>query len=169
MPAATPTHVLGDRYEQSAGSQHREAGGVHRRHCRRAPSGIAKRDYRYSRDRANLAHVRPDELFNAFASILTACAGYLRPGGIAAMTARPWRRDGALVDLPAAVTAAAGQAGLVVFERNVTLLAGLRDERLVPRTSFFHLTQVRQSRARGVPLRVIAREDVLIFRKAASS
>jgi len=91
------------------------------------PGGVAKRDYRYSDDRANLAHVRPDELLDAFATILTACAGYLRPGGIAAVTARPWRRDGVLVDLPAAVTAAAQQAGLVSFERNIALLAGLRD------------------------------------------
>jgi hypothetical protein len=69
-----------------------------------------------------------------------------------------------LVDLPAAVTAVAERAGLAPFERNVALLAGLRDDRLVPRTSFFQLTQVRKARERGVPLRVIAHEDVLVFR-----
>ncbi len=140
---------------------------VHGQATARPGRGVAKRDYRYSRDRANLAHVAPDELLEAFATILTASAGYLRPGGITAITARPWRCGGVLVDLPAAVTAAADQAGLVPFERNVALLTGLRDDRLVPRTSFFQLTQVRKARHAGIPLRVIAHEDVLVFRKPA--
>jgi len=140
---------------------------VHGQATARPGQGVAKRDYRYSHDRANLAHVRHDELLDAFATILTACAGYLRPGGIVAITARPWRSQGVLVDLPAAVTDAAQQAGLVAFERNVALLVGLRDNRLVPRSSFFQLTQVRKARERGVPLQVIAHEDILVFRRPA--
>jgi hypothetical protein len=67
---------------------------------------------------------------------------------------------------PCAQTSAQYQrAGLVAFERNVALLAGLRGDRLVPRTSFFQLTQVRKARERGVALRVIAHEDVLVFRR----
>ena len=79
------------------------------------------------------------------------------------ITTRPWRRDGVLVDFPSAVTAAAERAGLVLVERNVALLAGVRGDRLVPRASFFQLTHVRNARASGTPLRVIAHEDVLVF------
>jgi len=129
------------------------------------PGGVAKRDYRYSRDKGNLGHVRPDQLLDAFGTILTVCAPLLRPDGIVAVTARPWRQRGVLVDLPAAVTEVAHGAGLVLFERNVALLTALRDDRLVPRSSFFQLDQVRKARRAGTPLRVIAHEDVLVFRR----
>lgn len=124
------------------------------------PGGVAKRDYRYSRDRANLAHVRPDELLDAFDTILTACVPLLRPDGIVAVTTRSWRQRGALIDPPAAVTEVAHCAGLVLFERNVALLAALRDDRLVPRSSCFQLDRVRRARHGGIPRRVIAHEDV---------
>jgi len=52
----------------------------------------------------------------------------------------------------------------VLFERNVALLAGLRNDRLVPRTSFFALDQARRARARGLPRSVVAHEDLLAFR-----
>jgi modification methylase len=80
-----------------------------------------------------------------------------------AITTRPWRRHGLLIDFPAAVTMAAEDAGLTLIERNVALLAGLQDDRLIPRASFFQLTHIRNARARGIPLRVIAHEDVLVF------
>jgi modification methylase len=57
-------------------------------------------------------------------------------------------------------------AGLVLYERNAALLVGLRDERLIPRPSFFQLDRVRKARARGLPLRIIAHEDVLVFRQS---
>ena len=128
---------------------------------------MAKRNDRYtSRPRAggNLAHASDDRLLEAFTGILAAARQVLRADGIVVITTRPWRRDGALVDFPAAVVVAAEHAGLTLVERNVALLAGLRDDRLVPRASFFQLTHVRNARARGVPLRVIAHEDVLVFR-----
>ena len=53
-------------------------------------------------------------------------ATLLRPGGIAVITARPWRHHGELVDLPSAVIAAGPSAGLTPIERCVALLAGLR-------------------------------------------
>ena len=56
-------------------------------------------------------------------------------------------------------------AGLVLYERNAALLVGLREDRLVPRPSFFQLNQVRKARAYGLPLRIIAHEDVLVFRQ----
>jgi len=49
----------------------------------------------------------------------------------------------------------------------VALLAAVRGERLVPRASFFQLTEVRRARQHGVPLRVIAHEDVLVFGRAS--
>ena len=81
------------------------------------------------------------------------------------LTARPWRRQGLLVDFPGQLTRAAEAAGLVAYERNVALLVGLRDDRLVGRPSFFQLDRVRKARARGIPLRIIAHEDVLAFRR----
>ena len=54
----------------------------------------------------------------------------LRPGGLAVVTARPWRQHGELVDLPAAVIAAGARAGLIPVARCVALLAGLRGGRL---------------------------------------
>jgi SAM-dependent methyltransferase len=131
----------------------------------RPGQGVAKADCAYSADRANLAHVGTDKLLAGFTDILAACVPLLRPGGIVAVTARPWRSRGALVDLPSAVFAAGEAAGLLPYERLVALLVGLRGDTLVPRASFFALDQVRKARRRGCPLRVIAHEDVLVLRK----
>jgi len=102
-------------------------------------------------------------LLDALCEILTGCRRVLRPGGLVVLTARPWRCDGLLVDFPGALERLAEQAGLVPLERNVALLCGLRDTRLVPRPSFFQLDHVRKARRRGAPLQVIAHEDVLAF------
>ena len=66
-----------------------------------------------------------DGLLDAFTGIPAATRSALRPGGIVVVTARPWRRNGVLVDFPAAGVTAAEHAGLELFERNVALLAGL--------------------------------------------
>jgi tRNA G10 N-methylase Trm11 len=130
--------------------------------------GVVKRHDGYSTRRrgGNLAHASDDGLLDALTDVLPAARSMLRPGGIVVVTARPWRRNGVLVDFPAAVAAAAGHAGLTLLERNVALLAGLRGDRLVSRASFFQLHRVRAARAQGIPLRVIAHEDVLVLRKA---
>ncbi|MGH3157242.1 MAG: hypothetical protein ACRDNF_11790, partial [Streptosporangiaceae bacterium] len=96
---------------------------------------------------------------------LAGCRELLRPGGIAVVTARPWRQHGELVDLPAAVIAAGERAGLVPAARHVALLAGLRDDRLIPRPSFFQLDNTRKARSRGEPWSLIVHEDVLIFQR----
>jgi hypothetical protein len=134
--------------------------------------GVAKRNDRYTpraRGSGNLAHTSDAGLLDAFTDILAAACSVLRPGGIVAITTRPWRRHGLLIDFPAAATTAAEHAGLTLIERNVALLAGLQDDRLVPRASFFQLTHVRNARARSIPLRVIAHEDVLVFGAAPPS
>jgi modification methylase len=129
-------------------------------------AGIRKRDYRYSRDRDNLAHVGLDKLVTGMIDILTACTALLRPGGIVAMTVRPYWSHGALIDLPGRLTAAiTDRTDLTLFERNIALLAGIRDDGLIPRASFFQLDQVRKARARGLPRHLLAHEDLLVFRR----
>jgi modification methylase len=139
---------------------------LHGRVTARPGKGITKSHHRYSTDPANLAHVGLDGLLDAMGTILAGCARLLRPDGVVAMTVRPWWRAGQLVDLPGALVRVGEASGLVLYERNVALLAGLRDERLVPRSSFFALEQVRKARAAGVPRLVTAHEDFLVFRLA---
>ena len=102
-------------------------------------------------------------------TIPTGSACLLRPGGYLAMTVRPWWHAGQLIDLPGAMVRVGEDAGLFLYERNVALLAGLRGDRLVPRTSFFALEQVRKARAAGIPRLVTAHEDFLVFRMPAQA
>ncbi|MEO6702271.1 MAG: DNA methyltransferase [Jatrophihabitantaceae bacterium] len=131
----------------------------------RPGAGVAKRDYQYSRDPANLAHVGLDRLLEAMIGILTGCQPFLRPGGIVAMTVRPYWERGVMVDLPGRLTTAVSDhTQLTLLDRNVALLAALRGERLVTRASFFQLAQIRKARAAGVPRHLVAHEDLLVFR-----
>jgi hypothetical protein len=131
---------------------------------RGAAGGVRKFDNHYGDDPANLASQGLDELLDGLTKILAGCRALLRPGGLAVITTRPWRENGELVDLPAAVLAAGASAGLAPVARSVALLAGLRDGRLVARPSFFQLHNLRQARGRGEPWHLIVDEDVLIFR-----
>ncbi|MFF4960945.1 TRM11 family SAM-dependent methyltransferase [Streptomyces sp. NPDC001222] len=130
--------------------------------------GVVKKDYRYSHDPSNLAHVSTDRLLEAFTEILAQCRRVLRPGGTVVVTTRPWRERGELIDLPSAVLAAGQAAGLTPAERCVALLAGIRDSRLITRPSFFQMKNVRDARHQGIPLAVIQHEDVLIFTRPAT-
>lgn len=81
---------------------------------------------------------------------------------------RPYWSKGALVDLPGRLTTAVtDHTELSLFERNIALLAGVREDRLVPRASFFQLDQVRKARSRGLPRHLLAHEDLLVFRRPA--
>jgi hypothetical protein len=133
------------------------------------PGGVRKSDDRYGEDRANLAYRSTGGLVEGITGILAGCHTLLRPGGTVVVTARPWRRHGELVDLPAAVIAAGTRAGLVPTERCVALLAAVRDGLLVARPSFFQLHAARKARAAGTPVHLIAHEDVLVFTKPATS
>lgn len=125
--------------------------------------GVHKYDYKYSRDKANLAHVGFQELIEGFAAILTACRQLLRPGGIVAVTARPWREHGSLIDLPGHVLTAGAIAGLNPVQRCVALLAGVREGELIARPSFFQLANVRRARDEGEPRSIIVHEDLLLL------
>ncbi|MGR6319950.1 TRM11 family SAM-dependent methyltransferase [Micromonospora soli] len=131
--------------------------------------GVTKFDNTYGTDRGNLAYRDLTGLTDGFEQILTGCAALLRPGGTVVVTARPWRKNGQLVDLPSAVIAAGVRAGLVPTERCVALLAAVRDGHLVARPSFFQLQTVRKARTGGIPLHLITHEDVLIFRRPQKS
>jgi SAM-dependent methyltransferase len=138
---------------------------VHGQVTARPGRGVAKFDDTYSANPANLGRVNQPTLLNALQEILAGCQQLLRPGGLLVLTARPYRHREQLIDLPGQLTQVAEAAGLVLFERNAALLVGLREDRLVPRPSFFQLDRVRKARARGLPLRIIAHEDVLVFRQ----
>src|SRR6266699_525629 len=103
---------------------------VHGQADARPGRGVAKWDYRYSEDPANLGRANERVLLGAMEQILAACRVLLRPGGVVMLTARPWRRRGLLVDFPGALGRAGERAGLVPFERNVALLVGLNGDRL---------------------------------------
>lgn len=127
--------------------------------------GVRKSHDRYSRDPANLAHVGHDRLLTAMREVLSEAARVLRPGGIAAMTVRPYWKGGQLVDLPGDLVRVGESAGLVCYERNAVLLAALHGDQIVARPSFFALDQVRRARARGIPRSVVGHEDLLVFRQ----
>jgi hypothetical protein len=125
---------------------------------------VRKLDHRYGTDTSNLAYQDHDDLAAGFTQILTRAAAVLAPGGHVAVTARPYRRHGELVDIPGLVIAAGTNAGLRLVDRCVALIAGVRDGRLVPRASFFQLRNLRAARAAGDPQWLVQHEDVLLLR-----
>ncbi|WP_067141610.1 TRM11 family SAM-dependent methyltransferase [Microtetraspora malaysiensis] len=125
--------------------------------------GIKKWNHRYSHDPGNLAHRDLVRLMEGFGEILTGCRHLLRPGGIVAITIRPIRVRGELIDLPGQVLDIAEHAGLILIDRIAALLCGVRDDRIVSRASFFQLQEARRAQARGIPVHAIAHEDLLIF------
>lgn len=135
---------------------------VHGR-VRAAAGRVRKWDNRYSADPANLAHTGLDGILAAMAALFREVSFVLSADGVVVLTARPWRRDGVLIDLPGRLVGVARSAGFELVERDVALLAAVREDGLVPRASFFQLNEVRKARERGAPLRVIAHEDVLVF------
>jgi hypothetical protein len=130
--------------------------------------GVRKTDYSYGHRHGNLACTSHQNLLVGFSDILIGCLPLLRPGGIVAITTRPFRRHGRYVDFPAQVWAAAQDAGLEPVQRLVALLCGIKDDRLVTRASFFAMHETRKARAAGLPLHVNAHEEVLILRRPVS-
>jgi modification methylase len=128
-------------------------------------AGVHKSDNTYNdgTDKGNLAYRDLPGLADGFAEILAGCAQLLKPGGVVVVTARPWRKRGELVDLPSAVIGAGIAAGLIPVERCVALLAAVRGGRLIARPSFFQLSAVRKARQAGVPMHLIAHEDVIVL------
>jgi hypothetical protein len=114
-------------------------------------------------DRGNLANIGHHRLLAGFTRILAACARVLRPGGYVAITVRPWREHSELIDLPSQVIACGIAAGLIPVERCVALLARVAETDLVARGSFFQRDFIRKQRDAGLPLHLIAHEDVIVL------
>jgi modification methylase len=123
----------------------------------------------YSRDPANLGHARGDIWRSGIAEVLAGCAWLLCPGGLLTTVTKNTRRVGRLNDLATGTIRLAEQAGFGYLQHIVALHTAIRGGRLVPRPSFFQLDRVRKARARGLPLRIIAHEDVLVFRRPQTS
>ncbi len=130
---------------------------------------VRKLHHRYGDDGTNLAYQDHDELAAGFTTILTACAALLRPGGHVAITARPYRHHGELIDIPGMVIAAGTNAGLHLQDRCVALIAGVRNGHLIPRASFFQLQNLRRGLADGDPQWLVAHEDVALFAAPGTS
>jgi hypothetical protein len=128
--------------------------------------GVQKYYHRYGNtlDRGNLANIGHHRLLAGFTRILAGTAAFLKPGGHIAITIRPWRERAELIDLPSQILACGLHAGLIPVERCVALLARAAKGDLVARGSFFQRDFIRKQREAGLPLHLIAHEDVLIFR-----
>ncbi|MGY2031386.1 TRM11 family SAM-dependent methyltransferase [Nocardia gipuzkoensis] len=128
---------------------------------------VLKKNHRYGQilDRGNLANVGLGRLLSGFTKILAGAAEYLAPGGYVVITARPWRQHAELVPLPAHLYTCGELAGLVPVERCVALLGRLTDGELIARSSFFQRDFIVKQRAAGLPMHLIAHEDVIILRK----
>ncbi|GAA2975985.1 TRM11 family SAM-dependent methyltransferase [Actinokineospora diospyrosa] len=133
--------------------------------------GVQKYHHRYGNtlDRGNLANVGHHRLLAGFTRILFGLRTFLRPGGHIAITIRPWREHSELIDLPAQILACGVAAGLIPVERNVALLARAAETDFVARGSFFQRDFIRKQREAGLPLHLIAHEDVLVFRTALTN
>ena len=133
-------------------------------------AGVQKYHHRYGNtlDRGNLANIGHHRLLSGFTRILAGLVPYLKPGGHIAITIRPWREHAELIDLPSQILACGHRAGLIPVERCVALLARVAEHDLVARGSFFQRDFIRKQRHAGLPLHLIAHEDVLVFRRAAN-
>jgi DNA modification methylase len=138
---------------------------------RSAPGhGVRKRDHRYGEGSGgNLAYAGWDGLLAGFTRVMAGCYAMLRPGGTAVVACRPVRRrPGELVDLPGQLLACARSVGFQPVERCAALLAAVRDGTIVHRASMFGLMAVRRARAAGIPVALIAHEDVHVLRRPAA-
>ncbi|MFC3736988.1 TRM11 family SAM-dependent methyltransferase [Paractinoplanes deccanensis] len=122
----------------------------------------------YGADPKNLAYRRHDELAEGFTKILAGCQALLRPGGHVVITARPYRRQGELIDVTGMVVAAGEVAGFELVEECVALIAGVQDGRAIDHASFFQRKNVRYAIANGDPQWLPQHEDVLILRRTGS-
>jgi modification methylase len=114
-------------------------------------------------DEANLAHRGRAGLVNGITAVLAGCVPLLKPDGVIAVVARPWRRDRYLVDLPGQIIAAGLAAGLELVACRRAIHAAVRDGRLIARHSFFQLHVVRASRGKGLPVSLIQHDDIAVF------
>ncbi len=143
----------------------------------RAHAATASKRCRYGDNSGTIARLRYGTTTEAFvlgrgesylaamATIYTACARMLSPGGYLVLVTKNLRADGALRNIAGDTITLCQQAGLVFQQHIIALHATLRDDELLPRPSYFQLTQVRQARARGERMHLVCHEDVLVFQQ----
>lgn len=119
----------------------------------------------YSSRQANLGNARGRTYLTEMAAVYAACFEVLRPGGLLVTVTKNTRRGGRLFDLAGATVRLAHDVGFRYLQHVVALLAAVRDGGLVARPSFWQVTHLRGAHARGVPLHLVAHEDVLVFAK----
>lgn len=135
---------------------------------RMAPGqGVHKYNHRYGAvlDRGQLANVSLGRLLSGFTRVLSGAAEFLAPGGHVVITARPWRQHAELVNLPAHLATCGTLAGLTPVERCVALLGRLAEGDMVVRSSFWQRDFVAKNRRAGLPMHLIAHEDVVVLEK----
>src|SRR5205823_9777373 len=120
-------------------------------HPHSQPAG-GEAESRAEPDPANLANRGRAALLDGITAVLAGCVPLLKPGGVIAVVARPWRRDHYLVDLPGQIITAGLAAGLELVACRRAIHAAARDGRLVPRHTFWQLLIAKASRAKGVPV-----------------
>jgi hypothetical protein len=134
----------------------------------RGQGKVHKIYHRYGTDTTNLAYRDHDELATGFGQILAGCVAILRPGGVVAVTARPYRHEGELVDIPGMVAAAGIHAGLRLVEECPALIAGIRDGRVVQRASMFQRKNIHDANEAGDPQWLQQHEELIIFRASST-
>lgn len=122
----------------------------------------------YSTDPANLGHARGEGYAASMAAVYAGCWALLRSGGILAAVTKNTRRNGRLLDLAGLTVTLAQQAGFTYLQHVVALHAAVRDGALVGRPSYWQLAAVRSARAKGLPVHLIAHEDVIVMRKGTN-
>jgi modification methylase len=96
-------------------------------------------------------------------------ATLLKPGGVVAVVARPWRRARYLVDLPGQIIGAGLAAGLHLVACRRAVHVAVRDGRFIAGHSFFQLHVARTSRTKGSPVGLIQHDDISVFQCPVSS
>jgi modification methylase len=142
-----------------------DAGTIDREAWRTGGSLCSPDSFNYSADRANLGHARGTAYEVAMTEIYAACFAALRPGGILAVVTKNTRRGGRTLDLAGLTVALAGVAGFSYLQHVIALHAAIRDSDLIPRPSYWQITQVRHARQRGEPVHLVAHEDLTVFLK----
>ena len=119
----------------------------------------------YASDPDNIGHARSDAYRSSMAEVYAQCCAILRPSGLLITVTKNMRSRGRLLDLASITIQLAHGVGFGYLQHNIALHAAVRDGELVARPSFWQLDQTLRARRAGIPLHLIAHEDVLVFRK----
>ncbi|HTU79425.1 MAG TPA: DNA methyltransferase [Solirubrobacteraceae bacterium] len=106
-----------------------------------------------------------ESYLSAMAGVYRACARMLAPGAFLILVTKNLRTHGALRNLAGDTVALCQNAGLDYWQHVIALLAGIRDDQLHARPSFWQLLHARGALATGERTQLVCHEDVLVFRR----